>query len=61
MQLATWENILLGVMALGLLFWMSPGIKASLARGKKAPSDWMGALLPLTAVILFIIFLIAMV
>jgi len=56
-----WENILMAVMVLGILFWMQPGIKASLQRSKEATPDWMGFLLPMAGVILFVIFLIEMV
>ena len=56
-----WENILMAVMVLGILFWMRPGIKASLQRSKEATPDWMGFLLPMVGVILFVIFLIEMV
>ena len=58
MQMEIWESILLGVMALGLIFWMGPGIKATLQRSKEAPKDWVGALVPIAGVVLFIIFLI---
>jgi len=61
MQMAMWESILLGVMALGLIFWMGPGIKATLQRSKEAPTDWLGALVPIGGVVLFVIFLIMMV
>ena len=53
-----WESILLGAMALGLVFWMGPGIKATLQQSKEAPKDWGGALIPIGAVVLFVIFLI---
>ena len=61
MQMAMWESILLGIMALGLIFWMGPGIKATLQRSKEAPKDWLGALVPIGGVVLFVIFLIMMV
>ncbi len=61
MELSLWENILLGVMVLGVIFWMSPGIKSSMKMSKNVESDWMGVLLPIGFVVIFIIFLIAMV
>lgn len=61
MQLALWESVLLGLMAIGLVFWMGPGIKATLERSQTAPKDWLGVLLPLSAVVLFVIFLVMMV
>jgi|APLak6261674355_1056100.scaffolds.fasta_scaffold00357_9 hypothetical protein len=60
-MLGTWESLILGALALLLLFWMQPGIKAALARSKQAPSDWPSVLLPLGLVVMFVLFLIAMV
>lgn len=61
MEFSMWENIFVGLMAVGLIFWMGPGIKASMARSKDAESDWAGFLLPIAAVIIFVVFLISMV
>ena len=61
MEFSMWENIFVGLMAVGLIFWMRPGIKASVERSKEAESDWMGFLLPIAAVIIFVVFLITMV
>ncbi len=55
------ENIILGALAILLLFWMQPGIKAALARSKHPPSNWPSVILPLGLVALFVLFLIAMV
>jgi hypothetical protein len=60
-SLSTWENLLLGALALLVIFWMSPGIKAALQRSKTAKSDWPGLLIPLALVVLFVLFLISMV
>jgi len=59
--LSTWESLLLGVMVVLLLFWFRPGIKATLERSRNAEKDWPGLLLPLGAVVLFVILLIMMV
>lgn len=56
-----WENVFLGAIAVLMIFWMSPGIKQSIARSKQAKSDWPAVLLPLALVVLLIVFLIAMV
>ena len=56
-----WEGILLGALAIFLIFLFRPGIKATMERSKKAEKDWAGALLPLGLVVLFVILLIAMV
>jgi len=61
MEFSMWENILIGLMVVGFIFWMRPGIKASLERSKNAESDWAGFLFPMAAVGLFIVFLITMV
>lgn len=61
MEFSLWENILLGVMVLGVIFWMRPGIKSSIQLSKNAESDWVGVLLPIAFVVIFVVFLIAMV
>jgi hypothetical protein len=58
--LSTWENLLLGALALLMIFWMKPGIKAAMEKSKTAKSDWPGLLIPLVLVVLFVLFLIAM-
>ena len=55
------ENILLGVLVVLLLFWMRPGIKATMARSKQTPADWQSVILPIGLVVMFVLFLIAMV
>lgn len=61
MELSLWENLLMGVMVVGVILWMRPGIKASMQQTRDAKSDWMGVLVPIGFVVIFIIFLIAMV
>ena len=61
MEFSMWENVFVGLMAVGLIFWMFPGIKASMERSKDAESDWTGFLLPIAVVIIFVVFLISMV
>ncbi len=58
---STWEALLAGLFGLILIFWMKPGIKATLEQSHNAKSDWVGLLVPIGFVIIFIIFLIAMV
>jgi hypothetical protein len=55
------EAILLGVIALLVVFWFRPGIKATLEASKKADKDWPSALIPIGLVVLFVIFLIMIV
>lgn len=59
--MSVWENLLMGAIALLVIFWMKPGIKGALAQSRQAPSDWAGVLLPIGLVVLLVIFLIAMV
>ena len=57
-----WEQILLGAggLLIVLLFW--PGAKKMLEQSREAENpDWQGALLPIGAVVLFVLFLIMMV
>lgn len=55
------EIILGGLIAVLVIFFFRGGIKATLEQSRKAPKDWAGALLPIGAVVLFVILLIAMV
>ncbi|MDX9741698.1 MAG: hypothetical protein RBT81_11045 [Gammaproteobacteria bacterium] len=59
--MALWEQILLGVLALLVLFWMGPGVKSAMERSREAPRDWRGVLIPVGMVVLFVLFLISMV
>jgi hypothetical protein len=61
MELSIWENVLLGAIVLGIIFWMRPGIKSSFKMGEKVESDWLGLLVPIGMVVIFVIFLISMV
>jgi len=60
--LETWEKLLLGALALLLIFWFRPGLKAAFQQSAEAEKkDWKGVLIPLLLVVLFVIFLISMV
>jgi hypothetical protein len=60
--LATWEKILLGLLAAGVVVWFWPGLKASLQQSREAKDrDWKAAIIPLAVVILFVVLLIALV
>lgn len=54
----TWEQLLLGAMAVLLFFWFRPGIKAAMQRSQEAEKDWKGVLLPIGIVVLFVLLLI---
>lgn len=60
-EMALWEKLLLAGAALALVLLMRPSIKAAFEHSKNAPKDWAGVLLPIGAVVIFVIFLIAMV
>lgn len=60
-SLSTTESLILGALVLLVLFWMGPGVKASLEHSKNAETDWKAVLFPLGFVVLFVLFLIAMV
>ncbi len=55
------ENLVLGALAVLLLFWIWPGIKPALEKGKQSPADWPSVITPLGLVIIFVIFLLYMV
>ena len=55
------ESLVLGALAVLLLFWMGPGIKVAMAQSKQAPADWQSVILPIGMVAMFVLFLIAMV
>lgn len=57
-SMALWEQLALGAVALLIIFWFRPGVKAALKQSEEAEKDWMGILLPVAAVILFIVFLV---
>ncbi len=61
MEFSIWENLLMGIMVIGVILWMRPGIKASMQESRGAKHDWMGVLVPIGFVIIFIVFLVAMV
>jgi hypothetical protein len=58
---ALWEQILLGILAILVLLWFRPGIKAAFRERRQASqSEWLDALLPIGLVALFVILLIAL-
>ncbi len=57
--MAAWEQVLLGVGALVLVFFFWPGAKAAMAKSREAENpDWKGALIPIGVVVLFIVLLL---
>jgi len=51
-----WEQLLLGVIAVVLLIWFVPGVKAKLEQSKQAEKDWPGLLIPIAAVVALVVF-----
>ena len=60
-ELATWEMIALGAIALIVLLLAFPGIKRITQESKEAEKDWPGFLLPIGAVVLLVVVLIMLV
>lgn len=61
-QMSTFEMIMLGAIALGVLFWVGPGIKGALQQSRETENkDWAGVLVPIIIVVIFVFFLIKMV
>ena len=53
------EQILVGILAVGVLFLFWPGAKAALQKSRGAENpDWASALVPIGIVALFIVFLV---
>ena len=56
--IATWEKLLLGVLALLVILWFSPGINKMMEVSRDAKSDWIGLAIPIAMVSLFVVVLI---
>ena len=57
-----WEQGVLGIGAVAMLFFFFPGASRALKETPEASSkDWMGALLPIAAVVGFVVLLVMMV
>ena len=57
-QLATWEMIALGAIAIIALLLFYPGLRRLTEKSREAEKDWPGFLIPVGAVVLFVILLI---
>ena len=61
-QMSTWEMVLVGGITVLVLLWFGPGVKTMLEQSRQAENrDWMGVLIPIVLVILFVFLLISMV
>ena len=60
-MMSTWEQVLLGIAALVVVFFYWPGVKATLERSRQAEQrDWKAVLIPVGMVVLFVVLLIVM-
>ena len=58
----TWELIAIGAVVLLVIFWFRPGLKEAFKQRKEAEKkDWIGVLVPIGLVVLFVILLISLV
>ena len=61
-NMSGWEQVLLGLLLVVVLVWFFPGLKRSLENSRKATrSDWIGLLVPIGLVILFVLLLLSLV
>ena len=59
--MATWEQAFLGIVVFAILIFFWPGAKKAMEQSQQAENpDWKGTLIPIGAVILFVIMLIAL-
>lgn len=58
---AGWEILLGGVVAVLVILWFRPGIRAAIERSRTARKDWPAVLIPLALVVLFVLLLIQLV
>ena len=56
--IATWEKLLLGVLALVVILWFSPGINKMIGVSRDAKNDWIGLAIPIAMVCFFVFLLI---
>jgi hypothetical protein len=57
--MAAWEQVLLGIGALLLVFFFWPGAKAAMENSRQAENpDWGGVFIPIAAVVIFIVLLV---
>lgn len=61
-SMAWWQQLLLALVLVLVLWWTLPGIKTALERSRNAEAkDWRGVLLPVGIVVVFVLLLIALV
>jgi len=61
-QMSTWEMLLVGAVVILVIMWWQPGLKQALKQSQETQNkDWMGVLVPIGMVVLFVILLVMMV
>ncbi len=56
----TWELILVGALAIILIFVFRPGVKAAFEQSRRAEKDWAGLLIPLAIVVALVVLLLVL-
>ena len=54
----TWEQVALGAIILVIVLWRLPKATKAMQQNNDEPKDWMSLLIPIGAVVLFVILLI---
>lgn len=58
----TWEKLLVGALAVGLIFLFRPGLKRAFQQSREAENkDWQGVIVPVLLVVAFVMLLIVLV
>ena len=55
-----WEQIALGAIIVLILLWQGPMLLRASKEKSDEPKDWMGALIPIGLVVLFVLFMISL-
>lgn len=59
--MAVWEQALVAIVIVAVLYFWGPGAKKAMEESQQAENpDWKGALIPIAMVILFVILLISL-
>jgi uncharacterized membrane protein YidH (DUF202 family) len=56
----TWEQVAIGAIILVILLWRLPKVSKAMEQHKDEPRDWVGVLIPIGVVVMFVIFLISL-
>lgn len=56
----TWEQLALGAIIVLILLWQGPAMLRASRESADGPKDWMGFLVPLLLVVVFVFFMISM-